>query len=103
MKKRLIHAIAGQRATGHDKKRHLHKQVITAGSAAAFFLLLCLTVTGASGPAPSAQDLLDQIRLQQSQQQLDLEGQLRSDDKVIPFRLTQTGPVIRYTFVNPPE
>ena len=57
----------------------------------------------ATAPVPSALDLLDQIRLQQSQQQLDLEGQLRSDDKLIPFRLTQTGPVIRYTFVDPPE
>ena len=54
-------------------------------------------------PAPSAKEILDQVRLQQSLQQLDLEGQLRTDATVIPFRLTQTGPVIRYTFVNPPE
>ena len=53
--------------------------------------------------APSAQEILDQVRLQQSQQQLDLQGQLRSDATVIPFRITQTGPVIRYTFANPPE
>ena len=43
------------------------------------------------------------MRLQQSGQQLDLQGQLRSDATVIPFRITQTGPVIRYTFANPPE
>ena len=43
------------------------------------------------------------MRFQQSQQQLDLQGQLRADANVIPFRLTQTGPVIRYTFANPPE
>ncbi len=53
--------------------------------------------------APSAQEILAQVRLQQSQQQLDLQGQLRSDATVIPFRITQTGPMIRYTFVNPPE
>ena len=53
--------------------------------------------------APSAQEILDQVRLQQSQQQLDLQGQLRSDATVIPFRITQTGSVIRYTFANPPE
>jgi hypothetical protein len=52
---------------------------------------------------PSAKDVLDQVRLQQSAQQLDLQGQLRSDATVIPFRITQTGPVIRYTFANPPE
>jgi Outer membrane lipoprotein-sorting protein len=52
---------------------------------------------------PTAQEILDQVRLQQSQQQLDLQGQLRSDATVIPFRITQTGPVIRYTFSSPPE
>jgi hypothetical protein len=64
-------------------------------------ILVHATVTGAD--APSAQEILDQVRLQQSQQQLDLQGQLRSDATVIPFRITQTGPVIRYTFANPPE
>src|SRR5678816_4930754 len=52
---------------------------------------------------PSAKEILDQVRLQQSGQQLDLQGQLRSDATVIPFRITQTGPVIRYTFTNPAE
>ncbi len=52
---------------------------------------------------PSAQQILNQVRLQQAQQQIDLHGQLRSDATVIPFRLTQTGPIIRYTFANPPE
>ena len=56
-----------------------------------------------AGAPPSAQEILDQVRLQQSQQELDLQGQLRSDATVIPFRLTQTGPVIRYTFTSPPE
>src|SRR4030095_7219068 len=57
---------------------------------------------GAEAPPP-AREILDQVRLQQSQQQLDLQGQLRSDATVIPFRITQTGPVIRYTFTNPAE
>jgi hypothetical protein len=30
-------------------------------------------------------------------------GQLRSDATVVPFRITQTGPIVRYTFANPPE
>ncbi|HEY2615100.1 MAG TPA: outer membrane lipoprotein-sorting protein [Chthoniobacterales bacterium] len=41
--------------------------------------------------------------MQQAQQQIDLEGQLRESEKVVPFRLTQTGPVIRYSFSNPDE
>ncbi len=67
------------------------------------FLTVFLTATIARAAAPSAPEILDQVRLQQAQQQLDLQGQLRTDAKVIPFRLTQTGPLIRYTFSNPPE
>jgi hypothetical protein len=56
-----------------------------------------------AGAQPTAQEILEQVRLQQSVQQLDLQGQLRTDATVIPFRMTQTGPVVRYTFANPPE
>ena len=65
-------------------------------------IFLATMAIGADAPPP-AREILDQVRLQQSQQQLDLEGQLRSDATVIPFRITQTGPVIRYTFTNPAE
>ncbi|MGH8101138.1 MAG: outer membrane lipoprotein-sorting protein [Chthoniobacterales bacterium] len=54
-------------------------------------------------PLPSAQDVLASVRMQQSMQRLDLQGQLREDNLVIPFRLSQTGPVIRYAFENPEE
>ncbi|HEX4665325.1 MAG TPA: outer membrane lipoprotein-sorting protein, partial [Chthoniobacterales bacterium] len=66
-------------------------------------LALAISLTSGLGDTPSAQEILSQVRLQQSQQQLDLMGQLRSDATVVPFRITQTGPVIRYTFANPPE
>src|SRR4051812_16020171 len=52
---------------------------------------------------PAAKDILESVRLQQVQQELELQGQLREDEKIIPFRLTQTGPVIRYSFSNPDE
>ena len=66
--------------------------------------LLTLVVALALNAAPpSAREILESIRLQQSQQQIELEGQLREGDKVIPFRLTQTGPVIRYSFSDPDE
>jgi hypothetical protein len=41
--------------------------------------------------------------MQQASQQIDLQGQLRENSRVVPFRLTQTGPVIRYSFSNPDQ
>jgi hypothetical protein len=52
---------------------------------------------------PSAQEILTSVRLQQSEQQIDLQGQLRENEKVIPFHLIQTGSLIRYEFINPSE
>jgi len=54
-------------------------------------------------PPPSAKDILDSVRMLESRQQIDLQGQLRQDDVVIPFRLMQNGPLIRYTFTDPDE
>jgi hypothetical protein len=68
------------------------------------FVLLGVPVLPAvSAPPPSAKEILTSVRLTQAQQQIDLQGQLRENEKVIPFHLTQTGPVIRYTFSNPDE
>jgi hypothetical protein len=66
-------------------------------------LLIAMMALGASAPLPSAKEILTSVRLQQAQQQIDLQGQLRENEKVVPFRLTQTGAVIRYTFSNPDE
>ena len=66
-------------------------------------LSLLLLASSARAEVPAARDILDSVRLQQTQQQLELQGQLREDEKVIPFRLTQTGPLIRYSFSNPDE
>ena len=54
-------------------------------------------------PTPSAKDILDSVRMLESRQQIDLQGELRQEDTVIPFRLMQNGPLIRYTFTNPDE
>jgi len=64
---------------------------------------LSWSALGTGATLPSAQEILTSVRLQQAQQQIDLQGQLRENEKVIPFRLTQTGPVIRYSFSNPDE
>jgi hypothetical protein len=66
-------------------------------------LSLVIAVALNAAPLPAAREILESVRLQQAQQQLELEGQLREGDKVFPFRLTQTGPVIRYSFSNPDE
>ena len=68
--------------------------------------IICMTFAVLSvfaEPTPSAKDILDSVRMLESRQQIDLQGQLRQDDVVIPFRLMQSGPLIRYTFTNPDE
>jgi Outer membrane lipoprotein-sorting protein len=54
-------------------------------------------------PLPSAKDILASVRMTEARQQIDLSGQLRQNDVVVPFRLTQNGPLIRYSFTNPDE
>jgi Outer membrane lipoprotein-sorting protein len=68
--------------------------------------VICFALTAGSvfaEPTPSAKDILDSVRMVESRQQIDLQGQLRRDDMVIPFRLMQNGPLIRYTFTDPDE
>jgi Outer membrane lipoprotein-sorting protein len=54
-------------------------------------------------PPPSAKDILNSVRMIESRQQIDLQGQLRQNDVVVPFHLVQNGPLIRYSFTNPDE
>src|SRR5438094_10466712 len=56
-----------------------------------------------AAPPPSAKEILDSVRMLEARQQIDLEGQLRENEKVIPFHLTQAGPLIRYSFADPDE
>jgi len=69
----------------------------------AFVILCALPSTIHAQHYPAARDILASVRMQQSVQRLDLQGQLRQDTIIIPFRLIQTGPVIRYSFENPEE
>ena len=66
-------------------------------------LLIAMSAFSADAAAPSAKEILVSVRMQQAQQEIDLQGQLREDAAVVPFRLTQTGSVIRYSFANPSE
>ncbi len=54
-------------------------------------------------PPPSAREILETVRWQQAQQQIDLQGQLRQNDLIVPFHLIQSGAVVRYIFSNPEE
>src|SRR5947199_1736420 len=66
------------------------------------FLMLALLCMSAE-PPPAAKEILDSVRMLELRQQIDLQGQLRQEDMVIPFRLMQNGPLIRYTFTKPDE
>jgi hypothetical protein len=66
-------------------------------------LFLLLASPASAAPFPDAKEVLASVRLRQSQQELELQGELREGPLVVPFRLTQSGPVIRYTFSNPNE
>jgi len=52
---------------------------------------------------PSAKEILASVRMMESRQQIDLQGQLRQDNIAVPFHLVQNGPLIRYSFANPDE
>ena len=56
-----------------------------------------------AAPFPEAKQVLESVRLRQAQQEMDLQGELREGPKIVPFRLTQTGPIVRYSFSNPDE
>ena len=66
-------------------------------------IVILLFVLASASAAPTAQEILVSARAQIAQQQTELEGQLRENDLIVPFRLTQSGPIIRYTFSNPDE
>jgi len=64
-------------------------------------VMLALPVWAAA--PPSAQVILESVRMLETRQQLDLDGQLRQEDTVVPFHITQNGPLIRYSFSDPDE
>ncbi len=68
-----------------------------------FAALFLISTVAVLAEPPTAKEILASVRLQQAQQQIDLQGQLRENEKNIPFHLTQNGPLIRYGFTNPDE
>jgi Outer membrane lipoprotein-sorting protein len=78
-----------------------HSSFVICHCALTISLLIPLSA-GAQSP-PSAKDILASVRMMESRQQIDLQGQLRQDNNVVPFHLVQNGPLIRYSFANPDE
>jgi Outer membrane lipoprotein-sorting protein len=78
-----------------------HSSIVVRYLALTISLLMALSVHAES--APSAKDILASVRMMEARQQIDLQGQLRQDNVVVPFRLVQNGPLIRYSFANPDE
>ena len=68
-----------------------------------FVISALITLSIYAEPAPSANEILASVRMRQAQQQIDLRGQLRENETVVPFRLIQRGPTVRYIFSNPDE
>ena len=68
-----------------------------------FVISFALMAAAQGAQPPSAQEILESVRMLETRQQLDLDGQLRQNDIVVPFHLTQTGQVIRYSFSDPEE
>jgi outer membrane lipoprotein-sorting protein len=91
---------SGFRLPRHSAAKAGHCFVIRHSS---FVISLALASLILAEPPPSAKDVLDSVRMLETQQQLDLDGQLRQDQTIIPFRIKQAGPLIRYSFNNPDE
>ena len=95
MKNHLVHSVAPARCENKSARRTKQVTLVAA---------VFLSLGSASGQNfPDANELLANVRLRQSQQQIDLQGQLRQEEKIVPFHLVQNGPVIRYIFNNPDE
>src|SRR5436190_14867143 len=95
MKKFLVHSLTPPRT--ENKSAWGMKQ------AAVVVALLLLGMAARAQRFPDANELLANVRLHQSQQEIDLRGQLRQEARVVPFHLVHNGPVVLYIFSNPDE
>jgi len=108
MKNRLVHhAAAVAQPGGQVTKQREAKQAIMLRARRAGAVFLLASTTAAIGApalqAPPVKEILSIARMQQARQDVDLRGQLRQADRIVPFRLTQSGGVTRYSFTNPDE
>jgi len=64
---------------------------------------LFMVVSPVRGAEPTAQELLQNVRLGQGAQHRVLKGELQCEGKVTPFRLVLNGNEIRYEFTKPDQ
>jgi len=90
----------------------MKKQVKQGSNGDSFFLIRYLAVLLASLPVlsptlrsaePTAQDLLQNVRLNQGSQYRIMNARLRYQNTIIPFRLVLNGNEIRYEFTDPDQ
>lgn len=80
--------------------------MVTRRSDCVAYLLIILSSLFAplvSGAEPTAQELVQSVRLSQGSQHRVLKGELRCEGKVTPFRLVLNGNEIRYEFTKPDQ
>src|SRR5438046_8870044 len=95
MKKFLVHSLTPPRTENKSARRMKQATLVVA---------LRLPATAAWAQRfPDANELLANVRLHQSQQEIDVHEQLRQEARVVPFARVQNGPVVGYTFSNPDE
>src|SRR5438105_8495757 len=94
MKNLFVHPLAPPRTENKSARRMKQATLVVA---------LLLPIAAWAQRFPDATELLANGRLRQSQQEIDVHGQLRQEAKVVPFHLVQDGPVVRYIFNNPDE
>jgi hypothetical protein len=88
----------------HSRLRQRENRSARGAKQAALLLALALTIATAPGQLPpDAQEVLSNVRLRQARQQIDLRGQLRQENVIVPFHLVQDGPIVRYIFSDPNE
>src|SRR5438046_7728185 len=95
MKNFLVHSLTPPRTENKSARRMKQAALLVA--------LLLPAIAARAQRFPDATELLANVRLRQSQQEIDLHGRLRQEAKVVPFHLVQYGPVVRYIFSNPDE
>src|SRR2546430_11277928 len=92
MKKFLVHSLTPPRTENKSARRMKQATLVVA--------LLLPAIAAWAQRFPDAHELLANVRLHQSQQEIDLRGQLRQEAKGVPVHLLPNGPGVRYILSN---
>ena len=79
------------------------KKCVISNKIGSFLAVILLFVSPLNGAEPTAQELVQGVRLGQGTQHRILKGELLCAGKVTPFRLILNGNEIRYEFIQPDQ